>query len=121
MIAYHTILIPYISFLPKAAARASIDTGITSDGWSPIAMAAEKNNPDCVTLLAYLGARLHMLDGRGFWVGYASETRINKGKGELACNFWPTLVHECGDDGSEESLTKRRAMLKANKMYDPRD
>ena len=83
--------------------------------------AAHEGHNEVVSLLAHMGARLLMPDGRGFWLAYPPDTRLNKGRGELAREFWPRLVAECGDDGSEESLTKRRAMLKANKMYDPRN
>ena len=78
----------------------------------------DQNRVSCSLIL---GARLHMSDGRGFWLapGYAN-VRINKGRGELAREFWPRVAFECPDDGTEESLTKRRAMLKTAKIYDPR-
>jgi hypothetical protein len=51
----------------------------------------------------------------------ADNVRINKGRGGLAREFWQRIASECpDDDGTEESLTKRRAMLKAAKIYDPR-
>ena len=76
---------------------------------------------EVVALLAHLGARLYYPEmGRGFWLCYKANVRINKGRGELAREFWPRVASECPDDGTEESLTKRRAMLKAAKIYDPR-
>ena len=101
------------------AAKASIDQQ-TNDGHPPIGMGAHNGHDEVVALLAHLGARLHRSDRRGFWVHYKPDVRINKGRGELAREFWPRLIAECPDDGTEESLTKRRAMLKAAKIYDPR-
>ena len=108
-----------VAIMALVAAKASINQPAI-DGSPPIGVGAQQGHDEVVALLAHLGARLHRSDGRGFWLRYGPDERLNKGRGELAHEFWPRLVAECGDDGSEESLIKRRAMLKANKIYDPR-
>ena len=115
------------AIMALVAAKASIDQQ-KHDGTPPIGIAAQAfsdpakpgSHDEVVALLAHLGAALYDGDGDGFWAYYTPETRINKGRGELAREFWPRIASECPDDGTEESLTKRRAMLKAAKIYDPR-
>ena len=98
-----------------ARARASIDDA-TEDGATPIAMAAQKNHEVVVRLLAHLGARLLIPDGRGFWLGCQDDdTRQRMG------DFWLRVISAGGDEPTEASRrTRRRLMIKA-KMHDPRD
>ena len=107
------------AIMALVAAKASIDQQ-NNNGTPPIGMGAQKGHDEVVALLAHLGARLIKGNGSGFWMNYKPDVRINKGRGELAREFWPRVASECPDDGTEESLTKRRAMLKAAKIYDPR-
>ena len=105
------------TLLTPIAARASMNAGISSDGWTPVAMAAERNHEDIVRLLAHLGARLVMPNGRGFWLGYQND---DPWQAQMRA-FWPRIIAAGGDEPTEESRRIRRRMMVQAKMHDPRD
>ena len=83
-------------------------------GGTPIAIAANQKHEDVVRLLAHMGARLRMPDGRGFWFSY-EETY-----GRSVHDFWLRIINAGGDEPTDESRRLRRRLLVQAKMHDPR-
>ena len=82
----------------------------------PLFVAAVQEHENVVRLLAHMGARLRMPDGRGFWNFYESDDTRNR-----AHDFWPRIINAGGDEPSEESRRLRRRMLVEAGLHDPRD
>ena len=74
------------------------------------------NHEVVVRLLAHLGARLLVPDGRGFWNAYQADgTRRRMGA------FWRSVNDAGGAEPTDESRRIRRRMMIGAKMHDPRD
>ena len=79
-------------------------------------MAAENDDKAVVRLLAHMGARLRLPDGRGFWLGYQDDD-TKRGMRDLFLR----IISAGGDEPTEESRRLRRRLLVQAKMHDPRD
>lgn len=98
-----------------ARARASIDEH-QMDGCTPIAMAANQKQADVVRLLAHLGARLRLPDGRGFWLFYQDD---DPRQHEMQ-QFWPRIVDAGGDEPTQESRRLRCELFRREDYLHPR-
>lgn len=80
-------------------------------------MAAHQKHEDVVRVLAHLGARLRVPDGRGFWC-YCQDATTR----EQMRDICQSIIDEGGDPTptTAASLAIRRRMLNAAALYHPR-